>query len=65
MSFDWDIELFDLTKVKMCTGCKFEKDCFPDGSEECMELNNIAQMCVCACENISNEYRPEKLTYEV
>ena len=65
MAMDWDMELFDITVSKMCTGCKFYDECFPEGSQDSMELNNIAQMTICASENIKNKWRPSELTYGV
>jgi hypothetical protein len=58
MALDWDINLIDTIRTKMCTGCKFENDCHPPASECSMELANLAQMCVCADKNVGNSFRP-------
>ena len=65
MALDWDMYLIDIVNVKMCRGCKFEKDCHPPGSESSMEMMNLAQMCFCAEQNVDNTYRPMELTYTV
>jgi hypothetical protein len=63
MALDWDIQLIDTIRAKMCTGCKFENDCHPPESEESLECMNMAQMCICADENVKNTFRPMERSY--
>jgi hypothetical protein len=63
MAIYWDINLIDTIRAKMCTGCKFESECHPPESEQSMESMNIAQMCICADENVKNTFRPEERYY--
>ena len=63
MALDWDIQLIDTIRAKMCSGCKFENDCHPPESEQSMEYMNMAQMCICADENVKNTFRPMERHY--
>ena len=63
MALDWDIILIDNLGSIMCSGCKFEKECFPKGSDSNMELRNLAQMTICMEGNVKNTFRPEELYY--
>lgn len=65
MALDWDINLIDIIRVKMCGGCKFENECHPPESRYSMEMMNLAQMGICAEENVMDKYRPIELTYMV
>lgn len=63
MAMDWDIQLIDTIRAKMCTGCKFESACQPPESVDAMEYMNVAQMCICADKNVGNSFRPEERYY--
>ena len=59
MSADWDIQLIDTVKAKMCTGCKFETICHQT-DEANMEFTNWSQFCICTDKNVGNTYRPDE-----
>ena len=63
MALDWDLNLIDLITTKMCVGCKFEAACHPPESASSMEYKNLAQMCICANQNVGNSFRPEERYY--
>lgn len=63
MALDWDLNLIDTIRIRMCIGCKFEDDCHPPDSYDSLECMNMAQMCICADENVKNTFRPEERTY--
>lgn len=60
MSADWDIQLIDTVKAKMCTGCKFITICHPPPSELSLEFINWEQFCLCADNNVGCAYRPDE-----